>query len=234
MANAQTQCRSCGAQIDGAADLLGRNRPRPKCGAEQTTEPAGTSPEPRPLGAGTGPTGEELFPERMKANRALAGRSCPHCGSEIELGDPVFNCQECGATMHQGCRESVGRCGNEWCASVDAQASPAAVPTASDEGADQEMAECEFCGERIQKAALKCRYCKEELGSRRRRTERQRRREEEANAKLSGGEIAFGLILSGIAMIVAIVWLLQAKRKGWKLLLLAVASQVCLGILLNL
>ena len=234
MADPQLRCKSCGARIEGTDDLFGQPRPCPKCGAELGAGVTDAAAGPGPDGTATDPGGGERFSERMKANRALAGRACAHCNSAVELGDHVFNCQECGAVMHLACQESAGHCGNQWCASNEAESPPSVEPAAPEAGPAHEMKECEFCGEKIRKGALRCRYCKEEVGHLRRRKALRKRREEEANANLGGGEIALGIFLGGIACIVSIVWIIQGKKKGWKLFLLSVVSQLIWGLLMNL
>ena len=58
---------------------------------------------------------DPLFPERMKANKILAGRVCPGCAKEIDLGDEVYNCQTCHGTMHYACHDAAKCCKNPSC-----------------------------------------------------------------------------------------------------------------------
>jgi len=45
-----------------------------------------------------------------------AGAECPHCASEIVLGDPIMVCQACGTVHHRACWREHGRCGSYTCA----------------------------------------------------------------------------------------------------------------------
>ncbi len=112
------------------------------------------------------PPGKEgpAFLERMRANRVLAGRICPGCGQEIDLGDDVFNCPSCNVTMHFACREQHGGCANPDCpayqaAAPAAAAAPAGGAAAPPAGAD--LVPCRFCGEPITRQARRCLYCGE-------------------------------------------------------------------------
>jgi len=45
-----------------------------------------------------------------------AGAECPHCASEIVLGDSIMVCQACGMVHHRACWREHGRCGSYTCA----------------------------------------------------------------------------------------------------------------------
>jgi hypothetical protein len=83
------------------------------------------------------PPGGAAFPERMKANKVIAGKVCGHCGKAITLGEDVFNCQKCQASMHLACHEKSGHCANPQCEDAAparlAQAAP--MPLAGAAGA---------------------------------------------------------------------------------------------------
>ncbi|HYG75184.1 MAG TPA: RING finger protein [Planctomycetota bacterium] len=170
------------------------------------------------------PPGPPFFPERMKANKALLGRTCPSCSVAIELGDDVCNCQSCGSTMHQACREKAGACGHPACPSQPKLASAAAIGTVVSAPAG-DTKECVSCGEQIQKKARVCRFCGEYQDP----VDRERQKKLQAGAdddeNLTGAEIAFGILCGGIACIMAIVWMVQGKKKGGKLLLISLVSQ---------
>jgi len=174
--------------------------------------------------------GEPSFPERMKANKALAGRLCPSCSQEIELGDDVWNCPTCQGTMHQACRESAGGCANPACPSRAQVAPPrmAAAPGAPETG---DLVACRFCGEKIMRKARKCRFCGEFQFEGERAARDRKAKQSSGDENLTWGEILFGILCGGIACIFAIVWLIQGKKKGWKLLLIAVIAQIIFALI---
>ena len=50
---------------------------------------------------------------------------------------------------------------------------------------------------------------------------------------LSGGDIAVGLLCSGIGCIAGIVWMIQGKPKGWKMVALSIISDVVKSVIVT-
>jgi len=237
MAECKTRCSKCGAALGFRRELIGQTRVCPKCGNHVLLEvhddevvPSAVRPlTPTPEPAASGDA--ESFPERMKANRAIAGRVCAYCSRDIELGDAVFNCPDCGTTMHEACYNMLGACIDPSCGSTAGEGGfaladhvappkPWAAPTGNTK-------ECRFCGEAIQISARKCRYC----GEFQDQVERDRRAARSGRAgggasddNLCAWEIIFGLLCGGIACIVGIVFICMGKKKGWKLMGLGILS----------
>jgi hypothetical protein len=222
------------AFAEASADLMAGRPPSPPA-----AEPPGEGPGERPsVPPPAVPPEGDRFPERMKANRALAGRICPRCQKPVDLGDDVFNCPKCLATMHMACREAHGGCASPQCSPppaapvVPGQAATApsalqvmAAQMAGPSAGGPSVA-CRFCGEMIPADARKCRFCGEYQSD----ADRQRMATVAAAAlasdKLTTWDIVFGVLCSGIACIVGIVWAIQGKKKGWKLILLSICMQV--------
>lgn len=235
MAQLSVSCTSCGQivyTISGRKDC-------PKCG---TLLPSNAAPKPPALEADEPPQvppplpatppqppGPAL-PERMKANKVIAGRVCPVCAAAIEIGDEVWNCQTCYNSMHQSCYEISKNCRNISCATYQAAAAAViATATAAPAADDKDLVECKYCGEKILKKANKCKFCGELQGAADRVRIARQVREADADENLSGTEIAFGILCGGIACIMSIVWIVQGKKKGWKLLGISLISQVIFG-----
>lgn len=165
------------------------------------------------------------LPEFMKANRRVAERTCPACSVQIDIGDDVFNCRACGASMHLSCHAAAGGCMNPACPNTRAQR-PASPEPALQSGAAQDAGEkpCRFCGERIKADARKCRFCGEFQDDAERQAVTTSAAAVTADDKLTGWEIALGILCSTIACILAIVYIVQGKKKGWKLLVLALVA----------
>lgn len=184
------------------------------------------APSPPPPPSPVSPV--EDIPEFMKANRRIAGRVCSHCNMALELGDDAFNCCACGASMHAACRNAAGGCTNAICPNSVltnrmelAPEAASAVPAAA---VAPDEVPCRFCGERIKRDARKCRFCNEfQYESDRSAIAAKKTAGDD---KLTGWEIALGILCGGIACIVAIVYLVQGKKKGWKLLLIAIIANI--------
>jgi len=170
------------------------------------------------------PASVEKLPEKIFADEALAGRTCKFCGQEIDLGDQIYNCPKCREIMHIECFEISGACFTSGCA-TEAVISDGAL--AAKELAEDEKI-CKYCGEAVKASARKCRFCGEFFSESDRRRHSVQNEEDE---ELTPGEIAFGILCGGLACIVSIIWMIQGKKKGGKLLLISVISQVVWGIM---
>jgi hypothetical protein len=179
--------------------------------------PRVTPPTQRPTGA---------LPERMKANRLIAGKICAGCGNTMELGQDVFNCQNCGGSLHAACREQMRGCANEQCVSYYAAVVPPPIPAsqrAERGGCPPDSVPCRFCGEFIKKTARKCRFCDEFQNEAERARVRGKNSDGDA---LSGAEIAFGLLCCGVSLIAGLIFGLMGKKKGWTIMLLGIVSTI--------
>lgn len=243
MATLRTKCPYCEAGIGFSDNLMNQVRPCPKCkrpvrlvdrnagdpraealeslAAASAGEVPLNKPPAQPAAPPPPPPPGPTLPERMKANRVLAGRTCPGCSGTIELGDEVFNCPRCHETMHLACREARGSCASVYCAPL---AAPAAGPAAQAVDAAG-LLPCRFCRELIQPGARKCRFCGEYQSEAERSLVKLKAEAASGDTRLSLWEILLGVFCSGIACIVAIVYLVQGKKKGWKLILISLAMQ---------
>jgi hypothetical protein len=78
-----------------------------------------------------------------------------------------------------------------------------------------QMKPCPFCGEMIQRIAKKCRFCNEFLDDSLRKA--QMEKVKGPHDDLTGGDILFCILCSGIACIFGIVYAIQGKKKGLKM-----------------
>jgi hypothetical protein len=150
------------------------------------------------------------LPAVMKANKLIAGKDCPACSAAINLGADVHNCEQCGTSHHASCWDSGG------CAS-GCTVGKKKTKAAADEGEGGDTQPCKFCGEAIKVGARKCRHC----------GEFQKESDRDANVKaksggtgedMSTGDWVAALFCSGIGCIAGIIWCIQGKKKGPKML----------------
>jgi hypothetical protein len=215
-------CSGCGARL-----RIRQRQPAAKAeGAPSPVPETHAPPPPSPVPLADRPA--RGFMERMKANRALAGRLCSSCGQVVELGQDIYNCPACQMTMHLSCFEQAKGCTNPECPKSVAHekaSSPEAPLEEAAQGLDEDMVECKFCGELIKRKARKCKHCGELVGTAARAVEAERKAKEDKDANLTTTEIIFGLLCGTIACIFGVVWAIQGKKKGLKMIGLAIASQ---------
>ena len=241
------ECPMCGISLSCDDEHIGVKLECPSCGGEfRLVGPDGGGAETAassPVSETPAATASPKLPERMKANRLLDGRVCPKCRGAILFGEDVHNCQVCGQTLHESCW-GEGGCPSPQCRArsadetviglKDAPLGLKKLPSSSSSGSSAppeaesgDTKECRFCGELILPRARKCRFCGEFQDEKDRKPEPSGSDDE----ALTGGEIALGVICSGIACIVGIVWICQGKKKGWKLLMISLVVQAVLAMI---
>jgi len=91
---------------------------------------------------------------------------------------------------------------------------------------------CPACGEMILTTALKCRYCGEIFDKtlKRAKKKKKKRRSYGDEEDLTGGDWAVAILCSGIGCIVGLVWALQGKPKGWKMVGVSMLSSFFWGV----
>ena len=94
------------------------------------------------------------------------------------------------------------------------------------------MKDCKYCGESIKRVAKKCKYCGEFLDKRLKPSRNSAARAKSAKAEEmpSAAEYVLCVLCSGIACIVAIVYLIQGyTKKGGIMLALSLVMQFIWG-----
>ena len=210
-------CPSCSKKINFDQKYVGKKVACPGCKNPIVLQ-AG-NPHPSQLGQSEQST---QLPERMKANKLIAGKSCKTCHQMLELGDDVYNCAKCQGSSHLSCFQTAGSC------SCSIGFAPE-TSSSQDTDAQRETKECKFCSEIILKSARKCKHC----GEYQRASDREKysgaAAKQQDDENLTGGEIVFGLMCGGIAIIAGIVFGLSGKKKGWKMAGLGVLSAIFWG-----
>ncbi|MBN1901213.1 hypothetical protein JW926_07815 [Candidatus Sumerlaeota bacterium] len=256
-AGAKGRCVSCGAEVVAPAAPVEKSPDFPRTSFSKL-EPLNAPPSASPPSAYS--SKPETLPEKMRANRLVAGRTCGHCNKIIALGDPVVNCPVCNASMHQACFDQFRCCPTPLCKGFEAPTPTPSYSTPSQTPAgfpaqqnlapwdkppysqtqgfqepgvpqrfpspDQKFGEteplyshqmrpCPYCGEMIQRIAKKCRFCNEFLDDSLRKQQAAKISSPDDN--LTTGDWIFCVLCSGIACIFGIVYAIQGKKKGLKM-----------------
>ena len=247
---------SVGRPSGGGREHLGSEQPskappaRPEPARQSFASPSfnpGASSTPqRPSTGGLTPpeVTTEGLPEIMKANKRLAGKSCPACYKTINLGDPVHNCQKCGQPNHQACWINTNGCGSPSCAR-DPMAQHSQMPSvgagrpasgfANDPLAQQpsgappgDIVPCRFCKELIIRGARKCKHCNEYQHEVDRATNKSVAAldDNDPDSVISISDWFMIILCPCIACVGGIVLSIQGKPKGPKILLYSILSVV--------
>ena len=91
---------------------------------------------------------------------------------------------------------------------------------------------CPYCGESILTTAKKCRFCNEFLDESLRAAHEYKAPSEDDN--MTPGDIVFCILCSGIACIFGLVYGIQGKKKGWKMMGLAFGMAVLWNIIFGI
>lgn len=251
MENSNSKCESCGAPlpITPAGDSNGGKCFKCRMASFSNKLETAKAPEPEQklVVANTfpippvnkPPVSPKELPERMKASKTIVGSNCSICQKTFELGDDLFNCQTCHASsMHLKCYENNNACGNSHCSKSE-KAKPLHLEAKKVEGivvssgaeTDEDMIDCIYCGEKIKRKALKCPYCKEYIDPKNDIKNKNKKKSFDEDDNLSVTEIILSILCGGIACIVGIIYVVQGKKKGWKMIGISFAAQVVFGII---
>lgn len=153
----------------------------------------------------------------FNAPDSAAGKKakCPKCSGVIQIPTPVVNEEIFDA------EEAISTPFSDDDFAVEP---PAALPTAN---ADRKP--CPMCGEMIQKNAVKCRHCGEIFDPLLR--SQAKKGSAPGDDDLSVFEWIICILCSGIGCIVGIVYIVQGKPKGKKMLLVSLCVWFIWGII---
>jgi hypothetical protein len=146
--------------------------------------------------------------------------NCPECRSRLKAPEghegQQLTCPYCTTVMQ------VPR--NTMVSQQEELLEPEPVGAASDD----DRRPCPMCGELISPQALKCRFCGEIFDPELKRAQKP---ESGPDDDLTSGEWVFGILCGGLACIFGLVWLIQGKKKGGKLIAVSIVSQLVFGFI---
>lgn len=167
--------------------------------------------------------------KKLKAPDNAAGKSskCPGCGGTVTCPEPVYDAELFDETQ--------AAAGHDPYADLDSDkpygvVEPQPVAAASADG----RRPCPMCGEMILATAAKCRYCGEVFDSTLKKAKgKKSKKYGPGEADLSTGEIVLAVLCSNIACILGLIWIIQGKPKGMKIVGLSILVNVIAYIVIT-
>jgi predicted RNA-binding Zn-ribbon protein involved in translation (DUF1610 family) len=145
----------------------------------------------------------------LKAKDSAAGKrvKCPQCGDPISIPDEVYDAEEAGGDDdYSGYDDDYGD--GQYDLGDDVANAPGAT----------KRRPCPACGEMIVEGAAKCRFCGEIFDAALKRKARKSKSGGSDDADMTTGDWVVACLCSGIGCIAGIVWMIQGKPKGSKML----------------
>jgi predicted RNA-binding Zn-ribbon protein involved in translation (DUF1610 family) len=167
----------------------------------------------------------------LKAPETMAGKraKCPGCGNVLtvpEIEDEILDAEVIEPESLPPISAGLGGLLDDELAYrvADSQPTPAQ--------ATESRKPCPACGEMIVATAAVCRFCGEVFDEKlKKKVKKSRSSGGDDDSTLTTGEIVLGILCSGIGCIMGIIWVIQGKSKGWKLLGISLAASTIFGII---
>jgi predicted RNA-binding Zn-ribbon protein involved in translation (DUF1610 family) len=168
--------------------------------------------------------------KKLKAPDNAVGKTsrCLGCGSPVTCPEPIYDAElaDPSALIPGGVDPYGDLNPDQPYALVEPPAGAAAAPAA------ESRRPCPMCGEMILTTAAKCRYCGEIFDPTLRKAERKKSKYGPEAESLSAGDILIGLLCSGIGCIAGLVWMVQGKPKGLKMVGLSLIADVVKSVII--
>jgi predicted RNA-binding Zn-ribbon protein involved in translation (DUF1610 family) len=170
--------------------------------------------------------------KKLRAPESAAGKSstCPGCGNTVTCPEPVFDAE----IVETSKKPEKPPAFNPFADLDDDTPYGVAKPAPADESSTESRRPCPMCGEMILTTAAKCRFCGEVFDPTLKKAKKRKKSKKHApeDEELSGSEIVFGLLCSGLACIFGLVWLIQGKPKGLKMVGLSIVADIVKSVLM--
>lgn len=156
--------------------------------------------------------------KKLNAPDTASGKraKCPACGQIMQIPEIVHEAEE--VTDDFGLPDLQGSTGGFSADDFDDTYGIAGerMSRESEPQREPNRRPCPACGEMIVLGAAKCRFCDEIFDATLKR--RDRKRGSDVDDDLTGGDWAVAILCSAIGCIAGIVWMIQGKKKGAKMI----------------
>lgn len=153
--------------------------------------------------------------KNLKAKEEMSGKmaKCPYCQTHVQVPEPTAFAEEPVVMAEEVPADTYGM-----------EAAPQAPPR-------EDRRPCPMCGEMIKADAIKCRFCGEVFDDSLKRAEKRRTGASAEDTNMSAAEIVLCILCSTIGCIVGVVYAVQGKPKGAKMVGLSVGVGLIIGII---
>jgi predicted RNA-binding Zn-ribbon protein involved in translation (DUF1610 family) len=165
--------------------------------------------------------------KKLKAPDNAAGKSskCPGCGSTVTCPEAVYDAELMEAAPAG--LDPFGDLDSDRPYAMRSEPVEAAAPSG------EARRPCPMCGEMIVASAAKCRYCGEVFDPTLKKVKKKGKKGKSESENPGVGDIVVALLCPIIALIAGVVWAIQGKPKGWKMVILAIVSGAINGLVVN-
>jgi predicted RNA-binding Zn-ribbon protein involved in translation (DUF1610 family) len=170
--------------------------------------------------------------KKLKAPDNAAGKSstCPGCGGKVTCPEPVYDAEV--VEMELAPEKPKGF--DPYSEMDDDKPYGVVAPQPVEQTSDDSRRPCPMCGEMIVTTAAKCRFCGEVFDSTLKKAKSKKKKKKKYDREdesLTGSEIALGIICSGIGCIAGLIWMIQGKPKGLKMVGVSIVADIVKSVL---
>ncbi|HEV3165434.1 MAG TPA: hypothetical protein VGZ22_15515 [Isosphaeraceae bacterium] len=171
---------------------------------------------------------------KLKAPDDAAGKTtnCPKCGTKITIQEPVYDAEALPDSGGPPPSDAYDLATDPYGLSESPSGLPPKKGGGGDEGTEARRP-CPMCGEMILATAAKCRFCGEVFDEGLKKVEKKKKRKKKGysdeDSDLSTSEWIICILCSGIGCIAGVVYMIQGKPKGIKM----VGISILVGVIWN-
>ena len=158
----------------------------------------------------------------LKAKDSAAGKKvkCPQCGDPMTIPEAVYDAEEVGGEEYS---DDYGYEDDDY--GYDDQYDLGDAVASAPAG--EKRKPCPACGEMIIDTAVKCRFCGEIFDASLKK--KSRKSSNNTDDDMTTGDWVVAILCSGIGCIAGVIWMIQGKPKGAKMLGVSLLMQFFWG-----
>jgi predicted RNA-binding Zn-ribbon protein involved in translation (DUF1610 family) len=169
--------------------------------------------------------------KKLKAPDNAVGKSssCPGCGAKVTCPEPIYDAE----VVEMQLPPEKPRGFDPYAELDDDQPYGVVAPEPAQQSSDESRRPCPMCGEMIVTTAAKCRFCGEVFDAtlKKAKSKKKKKKYDAEDESLTGSEIAVAILCDMIGCVAGLVWMIQGKPKGLKMVGITIAADVIKSII---